>query len=471
MDLAKSSLKMFFARLGGSVLGFLGTVYFARELGSSLFGIFVLFQALSQMMAVPADLGLQGAVIKRMSEQENQSEVLSTAILLLGTSLTIVSICVYIFRETINEYLGAQLATFLIIVIILNELSNLAQNVLKGELRVGETALLDFTKQLTFNSLGALLVFTGTNVFGLVYALIASLVIILFWGGYKWDTPLGQPSLSTARSLFDFSKFSVVSYVDSYLYNWLDVAVIGLLLTQSEVGAYEVAWRISAIVMLFSGAIETTILPQISEWDSESSHNQIERILPYSITASLFFVIPACFGVVVLSRDILFYLFTPEYASAWPVLIILFGGKIFEGIDRIFKNVLSGMDRPDLRAVAVLASICLNLILNFTLIQWIGSIGAAIATTISFGISTSIITYYLSNLITIDFPYRKLLACFISATVMGAVLFIIRQQIAITSLPLVVSFVLLGVVIYMGTVIVFPTIRYDIKIAFREVVN
>jgi O-antigen/teichoic acid export membrane protein len=471
MNLAKSSLKIFLARLGGSAVAFLGIVYFARELGTGLFGKFVLFQALSQMLAVPADFGLQGAVIKRMSERERQSEVLSTAILMLGTSLILVSVCVLIFRDIINSYLGAQLAIFLATVIILNELSKLAQNVLKGELRVGETASLNFTKQLTFNGLGAVLLFSGAEVLGLIYALIASSIVVLLWGIYKWNTSFGSPSIETARSLFDFSKFSVVSYVDSYLYNWLDVTVIGLLLTQSAVGAYEAAWRVSVIVMLFSGAIETTILPQISDWDSEGAQAQIENVLPNAITASLFFVIPAFFGVLVLSRELLYYIFTPAYATAWPVLIILLGGKLFEGADRIFKNVLSGIDRPDLRAIAVLASISLNLILNFTLVQFLGIIGAAIATTVSFGMSTVIIVYYLSKIIVIQIPYRELLSCVVSAIVMAISLYYVHTYVAITSLPLVAGFILLGAIIYTSTIFIFPTIRSEIGTVLRAIAS
>jgi len=182
MNIARSTSKIFFARLSGSVFGFLGTVYFARELGTSLFGTFVLFQALSQMLAVPADFGLQGAVIKRMSEREKtrrgsfdshtDARVLSYLRQCLRPSL----------RNIINSYLGAKLAVFLVTVVILNELSKLAQNVLKGELRVGETASLNFTKQLTFNGLGAILLFTSADVLALVYALITSSVIVLLWG-------------------------------------------------------------------------------------------------------------------------------------------------------------------------------------------------------------------------------------------------------------------------------------------------
>jgi len=469
MNLAKSSIKIFLARLGGSVVGFLGTVYFARELGTTLFGTFTLFQALSQMLAVPADFGLQGAVVKRMSERENQSEVLSTAILMLGVSLTLISACVILFRDLVNSYLGAQLAVFVATGIVLNELSKFAQSVLKGELRVGETASLHFARQLTFNGLGATLLFTGAGVIGLVYALIASFVVVILLGVSMWKTSLGTPSFKTAQSLFNFSKFSAISYVDSYLYNWLDVTVIGLLLTQSQVGAYEIAWRVSAVVMLFSGAIETTILPQISDWSSEGEKAKIENILPDAITASLFLAIPAFFGALVLSREILYYVFTPGYATAWPVLTILLGGKLFEGADRIFKNVLSGMDRPDLRAVAVLASISLNLVLNFTLVWSLGLIGAAIATTVSFSVSTLIIIYYLSNVITIRFPYREVLSCILSATVMAIVLYILQMHAQISSLPRVILFILLGAIIYLIIISISSTLRQKLRILLRAV--
>jgi len=129
------------------------------------------------------------------------------------------------------------------------------------------------------------------------------------------------------------------------------------------------------------------------------------------------------------------------------------------------------MDRPDLRAVAVLVSIFLNIILNFILVRWIGSIGAAIATTVSFAVSTVIIVYYLSKLITIEPPYREILSCFVSASIMASILFILRQKTGIRSLSVVISFVLLGGVLYITTVLAFPTIRGHIRDTLRTVIN
>jgi O-antigen/teichoic acid export membrane protein len=420
------------------------------------------------MLAVPADLGLQGAVLKRMSEQKSPSQVLSTAAVMLGTSLIFVSICAYLLRGVINQYIGAKLTFFLIIVVILNQVSNLINNVIKGELRVGETASLNLLKQVTFNIVGIVLISADTGISGLIYSLIIGSCVVIVWGTYKKDTAMGHPSLDVAKSLFEFSKFSVISYIDSYLYSWLDVVIIGLLLTQSEVGAYEVAWRVTGPVLLLGGAVATVILPQISKWDVEGSHEKIDNTIHDSVFISLFLVLPAFIGGIILSQEILYYVFNPEYATAWLVLIILLAGRIVEAFNLIYKNALSGVDRPDLRAVAVVIGMIMNLVLNFGLVSWVGMVGAAIATTISITVSTLITTYYLYSLINFRLPYYDLLLCLVSASVMGLIIYIVRQYISVDSLWVVVALVLTGATIYIGTTLLFPSVRDRIKMVLQQ---
>lgn len=471
MNLTKSSIKIIIARLGGFVISTLGTIYFARDLGSANFGTFVLFQALAQMLAVPADFGIHGAIIKRMSEQENSSEILSSAIFLLCVSLSIVCSFIFLFRDFINNYIGAQLALLLIIFLIFNEGAKLTRNVLKGELRVGETAFLNFAQQLVYTGLGAIMVSMGIGFFGLVYSIITALAAVIVIGLYKWETTLGRPSINAIRSLFSFSKFSVISHIDSYLYNWLDVAVIGFLLSQSAVGKYEIAWRVSAMVMLFSSAVERTILPQISAWDSQGTEKQIEELLPNALLASLLFVIPSFFGVAVLSEEILYFIFSPEYVTAAPILIILIGGRLLESIDIIFKNILSGMDHPDLRAIAVLISISLNIFLNLLLVQSIGSIGAAIATVSSFAVSTAVIAYYVTHIISITIPYQEILFCVFSSIVMATILWEIKIKIEIESSFDVLILILIGSIIYFSLLLFSPSIRRKFRYILRTVVE
>jgi O-antigen/teichoic acid export membrane protein len=361
------------------------------------------------------------------------------------------------------------LAIFLGAVVFLNEFSKLAANVLKGEMRVGETAILNVVQQITYTGIGGILVFSGEGAFGLVAAFAAGLLTVILLGVAKWETSVSRPSIESATSLFNYSKYSVVAYVDSYLYNWLDIAVIGFLLTQTHVGTYEIAWRVTALVMIFSSVIETTILPQISSWDAQGQKEEIASVLPNAILASLFFVIPAFFGSLVVSSELLHFIFGEEYASAWLVLIILMSGKIIEAIDRILKNVLSGMDRPDLRASAVLVSIVLNLILNFSLVMLLGAVGAAIATTVSFGASTIIIWYFLKNIITITLPYRAIGGCIAASAGMASGLYLLKSAFGISSIFSLIAFITLGVVLFAIFVNVFPTVREKERMALDAI--
>lgn len=82
MNLAQSSLKIFAANAASTVIGFLGLTFFARELRPHQLNVFFLFQALLEVIGIPADFGIGGAVNKRISEGKPNDEIFSTALLL-----------------------------------------------------------------------------------------------------------------------------------------------------------------------------------------------------------------------------------------------------------------------------------------------------------------------------------------------------------------------------------------------------
>jgi O-antigen/teichoic acid export membrane protein len=200
-------------------------------------------------------------------------------------------------------------------------------------------------------------------------------------------------------------------------------------------------------------------MPQISAWDAQGERDKIERLLPKVISAALILIIPAFFGVVLFSKSILSIIFGPAYEAAWLVLIVLMGGKLIEGVDRVFKSMLSGLDRPDLKARAVVLGILLNVVLNFALISWFGIVGAAFATTLSLGVSFILITYYLSSLLTIRFPTRDVGWAVASGLGMSGILWVARSQLMPTNLLELFAFVALGVVSYSAFLLSVPSLR------------
>lgn len=460
MNLARSSLKLFGANTASSAIQFLGLAYFARVLGPSPMGVFFLFQALLGMLAIPADFGLRGAVEKRISEGGARGRYLSGAVLMKVAPTAVIVAAILLFEPLVNDYLGADLAVLLAAAIVLQELAKLAVAVLKGELRVGETAVLRVARQATWLVVSVVLVTRGFGPVALVYGLLAGLGVVLVWGWYKVSVVPSRPSRRDARSLFDYGKHNVVSSIGGYFYNWMDVAIIGLFLTQSHVGAYEMAWRVTSVVILLSRSIATSIFPQVSQWSAGDAHEKIEALLPEALTPSLILVVPAFFGTLLLAEEILGLVFGPEYTIAALALVILMFDQVTEGGQIILGRALQAVDRPDLAARATLVSVGLNLVLNVALVVEFGITGAAVATMVSSLVGgLALHALYLSRLITIEVPYREIGGCVGAAVGMALLLRAVIPIVVVDGLPELVAVIVAGVATYAVGLLVFPAIR------------
>lgn len=458
MDIARSSLKLFISKVAAAAISFLGITLFARELDPATLGVFFLFEASLGMLTIPADFGLRGAVEKRISEGESPSAFLGGAFVLKLGPLAIITLGIFLFRSLINNYIGADVAHLLAVAIVLQEIAMLATVVLTGELRVGETAALGFARQVTWFVVATILITYGFGSAGLIYGLLAGLLVLLFWGWYKTTISISWPSREHIVSLLDYSKYNAVSSIGGYFYSWMDVAIIGLFLTQAHVGAYELAWRVTAVSILFSGAISTTIFPQVSQWETEGAKEHIEKLLPAVMTPSLLLVIPAFFGTLLFSREILGFVFGVEYVSAWLVLVLLMGDKVFQAIQVIIGRSLQAIDKPDLAARATVVSVVLNAVLNVVFVLEYGIIGAAFATVIS-SLANDVLHFsYLRRFIKIRFPLREILECVVASVGMAVVLLLITRINQVDSLIELLLIIGVGIVVYSALVFLSPTL-------------
>lgn len=468
MNIAKSATKLFVSRIAVSLLGFLGLIYFTNTLGATRIGVYFLFESLVLIFSIPANLGIQTALVKRMSEGEDSPHILSSALLMLLFTICIASVIIFVFRGIINEFLTEALALFLIPALILQQLSKFSIGVLKGERRVGETAPLYFIRRFIFVILSVILIKYGIFIKGLVFSFMLGNLVVFLLGMRMRHTPFLMPSFKHVKYLFDFSKYSFLTDVNDHIYSWLDVIVIGIFLSTTKVGMYETSWRITTIAMLFSNAINRTILPEVSNLAKAGSIDRIEELLSNSIIASLFFVLPAFLGTLLFSREIL-DIFGSEFVSAWIVLIILMGGKLTQGVGSLFKTFLSGLNRPKQVAIAMIVSMLVNIILNVVLVLEIGLIGAAVATTVSYSIGTLLMGYYLNTLITINIQSVKIAYTVFAGFGMMFGVYIANLFISLNTIDEFVVIIAIGVILYLSFTILSPPLRKNMIAVVRTV--
>ncbi|XGI82738.1 polysaccharide biosynthesis C-terminal domain-containing protein [Halorutilales archaeon Cl-col2-1] len=201
--------------------------------------------------------------------------------------------------------------------------------------------------------------------------------------------------------------------------------------------------------------------PHVSKWDSKDSYKKIENILPEAMTPALLLSIPAFFGTVVLSKEILGLVFGEEYTIAWIALIILMGEKLLQSVHIILGRSLQAINRPDLAAKSGIIAIVINFVLNIFFIWEFGLVGAAVATAVSFIVNSILHAHYLSQFIKIRFETKKILWSLASALIMTGVLIPIKLIYGVNNIIQLGMVISLGVIVYTIVLFLSSRIRTD----------
>lgn len=459
MDLERSTFRLFLSKGGNAVLYFLGIAYFSRHLTPDEMGAFFLLTAVLGLASIPADFGIKGALEKRLSEGLRPEKTLSSALAFKAVALLVVELAVFVAWPELNRYIGAPLAGLLAVALVSRELSFAYIAALRGRLRVAETAIIQFAVRFLWMGIGAVLVTVGFGPRGPVIGLIVGQTVGFLWAYSRLNVSLVRPSLEHVRSLVAFSKYNAVTSVGGRFYQWVDIAIIGFLLTQHHVSAYEVSWQITLLVLMLSKSISLSIFPQISQWDVESATENIEATVSKALGLVLFISVPAIVGVHIYGTEILRYAFGPEYTFATLVLVVLMVEKLVQSVNDIVEASVRAIDRPDLAAKATVISVGLNVVLNPVLVLSVGLVGAAVATAVTGFVNTALHYRYLSRFVSVGIPIRLVGWYVLASFAMGGLLLGVKEAVPVTGVLTLGAEIALGVLIYVAVSFVVPDVR------------
>jgi len=238
MNILKATSKLTVVNFINKFLSLGAITLLARELGPKSIGAYFPFESLLVIFRIPADFGFLGAIEKRI-RRRRPSEFVTMGVILKTIPLLICIGVISMISGQINTYLGSDLASLLIIGLVLREYSEMSIRMLTGELRVGETAVLRLLKQTVWVVTSVVLVYaTSLREKALVYGLLLALFVMLVDGWRRTDTPFGPLRLERAKSLWSYAKYNSISTISSVGHNWLDVTVLGIFFGPAAVGGY-----------------------------------------------------------------------------------------------------------------------------------------------------------------------------------------------------------------------------------------
>jgi O-antigen/teichoic acid export membrane protein len=471
MRLGQTSIIDFISNFVSSVLGFAATVYVARILGPEPLGIYQVAIGLASWLAIFGNVGLSRAISKRVSEGSEPGEYAAAGAMVIGLLFAVLAAGVILFRGEVAAYVEYPVSGYLVLILLVVLLDSLVSSLLVGLKLVHINGLTVPIKTGCRALIQIGLIIAGAGTAALFIGHILGFVVVLVVGGYyvlRELPSVAPPERRHFEGLFDFAKFSWLGSLQSRMFSYTDVLVLGYFVSSGLIGIYAAAWNIGQFLILFSGTLQSTLFPEMSEMAAKDDPQAVSRIIEQSLTFGGLFLIPGLFGGVLLGERLL-RIYGPEFPRGTLVLSVLIIANLFMGYQTQLMNTLNAIDRPDLAFRVNLAFVGANIILNVILISLYGWIGAAVATATSVVVSLVLAYRHVNAIIDFDLPVGEIARQVVAGILMAGVVYgglrvEETHRLVGHNFAVVVSLVTVGAGIYF-------TILLGISTEFRETVD
>ena len=468
MRIGQTSILLSISKYFGSFIGFLTTIYFARELGAEVLGYYSLILIVTKWFALSGEVGISSAINKRISEADEPSAYYSAGILLgLGLSGALV-VVIILLRKNIDSYVGITAWTFVVVMTPLSILYSIIGSSLKGERRVHLVAFLTPTQTISRSLTQIGLVLVGYGLTGMVFGYLTGLIFAGALGLWFISLKFKFPTKNNFKRIYSFAKFSWLGNLKGRSFNDVDVLVLGVFVSPQLVGIYSVAWGITSFIGIFGSSIRNTLFPELSYASSTQQTRSFSRLISDSLTYSGLVAIPGLFGSLIIAERLL-RIYGEEFTRGVTVLSLLVLAMLIYDYQNQFLNGLNAVDRPEIAFRVNAIFIVANLVLNVALVSIFGWVGAAVATVIAASIGLVVSFIYLRAIVEFNIPIselgRQLSAALIMTLIVGATRLSVESTVSnIHNTIFVVGLVLLGAGVYFITL-------YGISAQFRATIQ
>jgi O-antigen/teichoic acid export membrane protein len=435
----------FIGRVCRQGIRFITNLILTRTLGPSLYGIYAYLIVVFSLFSVFTRLGGDKSVLRYLPEYEDnhkmQTVMLTVAFITSLVASVIVSGLVYHFAPTISELtleepLFVNVLRVGAIVLPFSTLSNIIFSSFKAieriEYNVAVSNIIQPILRLIFVG-GAVL--WGYSVIGavagLVFAGILTFSVSIAVLIRKTDLGLfQQPTRSEFKRYYDFSLPLTFNQIGSFLYNRVDVLMVGFLLSGAAVGVYNIAIMVAGILMLPLSAFNQLFPPIASKLYHRGDYTELENV--YRTVTRWVFTISLFPGLaVILYTQEILQVFGEEFASGVLVLTLFTIAQLTNCLVGPSGFLLMMTEHQYLTMMNQLLSGFLNVVLNYLLILQYGLIGAAMATaTILACINLLRVgqVWYLEGFFPYDRKYIKpITAGIVSAIIMTLISLVLSQ--------------------------------------------
>jgi O-antigen/teichoic acid export membrane protein len=378
----------------------IATIMVARMGGPTLVGIFTLLRVLTGLACVLAVCGLPGAspyfLARGAAEQPRVRSTLGLVTIAgaaaggLGwLALTPLLHMTVLRHSSVTLIAAAAIPTFT------QTFVSVGKSWLQGsgDMRGANAAIA--AEEAAFLPVYAALLVTGHGPMLLVAALTLADVVVaagiavrLIRRGFfrRWI----RPRLRLAAEICGYGWRGQIGGLLNLINMRLDVVLLGLLTGNDVVGIYSVASKYSELLQL-PGLTGTYVLyPQFARQGRAAAGRRAGALLLPALVLTVVAAVP----LALLTGPSLPVVFGASFKTALTPALILIVGMLGQGVGGIVTAYLFGVGRPGANSIAQGLGVVMTVILDVLLIPPYGAIGAAVASTIAYTVTTVALTVW-----------------------------------------------------------------------------
>ncbi len=387
---------LFVSSIFSAGLAYLIRVLYARNLSPESYGLFYAVFAFVSLFVGFKALGTNAAATKYIAEfnakGDNQS-IKNTLLYFTGLQLVVFGIITFVLwflsdflaEVYFKNPLASTMLVLIVLAFLLQTIDSMFTALYHGMQKMGWYSAIDIIGNL-FALIASLVLFSfGVGVMTPAYALLATFILtpILFmvfmnrsFPAWKTTKLTWEPALF--KRLLLFGTPMVGAMVGTSILGYVDTIALTALRSLQEVGFYNVALPLVALLKFIVKPISVIIIPMSSEMHALQHGGMVSGIRKiYQVLVMV--MLPFTLALAIFSETLITFFFGTAYAPGAVALKILCIGAIPAALALITSNMLVGIGKPGKGMIVVLLGATVSTLVNFSIVPLLGMRGAAIA--------------------------------------------------------------------------------------------
>lgn len=221
-------------------------------------------------------------------------------------------------------------------------------------------------------------IYGGITIFAIVGSNVLNLINAHKYISFK---PVGNYDFKRHfKAVFTFFGMSVATTI----YTNLDIAMLGFLKTDADVGYYNAAVRIKSILVSIVTSLGTVLLPRASYYIENGMKEEFLRISKKAIRFVAIAATPLMLYFMLFAKEGIYFLSGEAYTGSILPMQIIMPTLLFIGMSNILGlQMLVPMGKEKVVLYSTIVGAVVDLVINIILVPSYGAVGSAIGNVIA----------------------------------------------------------------------------------------